>query len=84
MPSYVYNPVSVRTNARSILVMSKLKSHSGTKKRIYKTGSGKLVFKRNSRAHLLMQKTKKAKRRDRARIVHPTQVKTINRLVPNL
>jgi large subunit ribosomal protein L35 len=41
--------------------MPKQKSHSGAKKRIRKTGSGKIVMKRAGRNHLLLQKSKRQK-----------------------
>ena len=45
--------------------MPKLKSHSGAKKRIRITGSGKRVMKRSDRNHLLLQKSKRQKRLNR-------------------
>lgn len=62
----------------------KLKSHSGAKKRVRRTGSGKLTIKRNSRNHLLQQKNKRQKRLDRTLLIHPTDQKRISALVPNL
>jgi len=41
--------------------MPKMKTHSGTKKRIYVTGSGKLKRFRTGTSHLLRKKTKKQK-----------------------
>lgn len=64
--------------------MGKLKSHSGAKKRVRKTGSGKLAMKRHSRNHLLMQKNKRQKRMSRTLMLHPTNVPTIKSLLPNL
>ena len=64
--------------------MPKLKSHSGAKKRVYKTGSGKLVMKRNSRNHLLQQKSKSAKRRDRALVSHRTDLDRLRGVLPYL
>lgn len=64
--------------------MPKMKSHSGAKKRVRKTGRGKLAMKRNSRSHLLQQKSKKAKRQNRALILHKTNIAHIRHLVPNL
>ncbi|MFA6039813.1 MAG: 50S ribosomal protein L35 [Candidatus Peribacteraceae bacterium] len=64
--------------------MPKLKSHSGAKKRVWKTGSGKLAFKRNSRNHLLLQKNKRQKRLSRTVMVHPTNEKTLRSLLPSL
>ena len=64
--------------------MPKMKSHSGAKKRVRKTGSGKLAMKRNSRNHLLMQKSKKAKRKNRTLVTHATNQAALRGLLPNL
>lgn len=64
--------------------MPKMKSHSGAKKRIRKTGSGKLAMKRHSRNHLLMQKSKRQKRLNRTMMVHSTNVANIRALLPHL
>lgn len=64
--------------------MGKLKSHSGAKKRVRKTGSGKLAMKRNSRSHLLQQKSKKAKRTNRTLVVDKRDQKALRALLPTL
>jgi len=64
--------------------MGKLKSHSGAKKRVRKTGSGKLAMKRNSRNHLLQQKSKKAKRTNRTLIINKRDRKALQALLPTL
>ena len=64
--------------------MPKIKSHSGAKKRVRKTGSGKLAVKRNSRNHLLMQKNKRQKRQNRTLMVHDRDKRVLNALLPNL
>lgn len=64
--------------------MGKLKSHSGAKKRIRRTGSGKLAMKRHSRSHLLQQKSKRQKRLNRTVMIHPTNIGNIKQLLPNL
>ena len=64
--------------------MPKMKSHSGAKKRVWKTGSGKLAFKRHSRNHLLMQKSRRQKRINRTVLVHPTNMKQVSSLLPSL
>ncbi|MSR67253.1 50S ribosomal protein L35 [Candidatus Peribacteria bacterium] len=64
--------------------MPKLKSHSGAKKRLRRTGSGKLAFNRNSRNHLLMQKSKRQKRLNRTKMLHPTNERALALLVPNI
>lgn len=62
--------------------MPKLKSHSGAKKRIRRTGSGKLAFNRHSRNHLLMQKSKRQKRLNRTKIMDSANEHALHRLVP--
>lgn len=64
--------------------MPKMKSHSGAKKRLRKTGAGKLAFKRRGRGHLLQQKNKRQKRLSRTVIAHKTDVKRLSALVPHL
>jgi len=64
--------------------MPKLKSHSGAKKRLRRTGSGKLVFRRNSRNHLLLQKSKRQKRINRTQLVHYTNERALRLLVPHI
>lgn len=64
--------------------MGKLKSHSGAKKRVRKTGSGKMAMKRHGRNHLLSQKSKRQKRLSRTLVLHPTNIANIERLLPHL
>jgi len=65
--------------------MPKMKSHSGAKKRVRKTGSGKLVMKRNSRSHLLMQKQRRQRKLPRTLIpMNLQEQKTLIRLLPHL
>lgn len=40
----------------------KQKSHSGAKKRIKRTGTGKITMAKPNKRHLLLQKSKKQKR----------------------
>lgn len=42
--------------------MPKMKSHSGTKKRVRKTGTGKLMRAKAFKSHILTKKTTKRKR----------------------
>ena len=42
--------------------MPKMKSHSGTKKRFRKTGTGKLMRAKAFKSHILTKKTTKRKR----------------------
>lgn len=65
--------------------MPKMKSHSGTKKRLTRTGSGKL--KRNStfQNHLMSHKTPKQNRQSRSsEIVKTSDLKRIKHMVPYL
>lgn len=64
--------------------MAKLKSHSGAKKRVWKTGSGKFAMKRNSRNHLLLQKNARAKRLSRTLIPEATEERKLRALLPHL
>lgn len=41
--------------------MPKLKSHSGTKKRVKVTGKGKIRLQKSSKNHLLINKSKRQK-----------------------
>ena len=42
--------------------MPKMKSHSGTKKRFRRTGTGKLMRAKANKSHILAKKTTKRKR----------------------
>jgi len=64
--------------------MPKLKSHSGAKKRIRLTGSGKIAFKRRARQHLLQQKNKRQKRMNRTVMANSRDYARIRVAVPNL
>ena len=62
----------------------KQKSHSGAKKRVRRTGSGKLAMKRNSRGHLLQQKNKRQKRMSRTLVLDKRDYPAIRGLLPHL
>ncbi len=64
--------------------MPKLKSHSGAKKRIRVTGSGKRVMNRSDRRHLLLQKSKRQKRLNRTLVVESVEANRLQRLTPYL
>ncbi len=64
--------------------MPKLKSHSGAKKRVRKTGSGAYAYKRHGRNHLLQQKSKRQKRLQRTLVADKTNEKALRGLLPNL
>ena len=63
---------------------TKLKSHSGTSKRISRTGTGKLVRQKAGRRHLLTGKGRDHKRRLSGKAPVPNTMRlAINRLLPN-
>lgn len=64
--------------------MPKIKSHSGAKKRVRKTGSGKMALKRNSRNHLLQQKSKRQKNLSRTLVASSRDQKALSSLLPYL
>ncbi|MBU0458511.1 50S ribosomal protein L35 [Patescibacteria group bacterium] len=64
--------------------MPKQKSHSGAKKRVRKTGSGKLAIKRAGRNHLLQQKSKRQKNLSRTLIPSKCENKNLKSLLPYL
>lgn len=64
--------------------MPKIKSHSGAKKRLWKTGSGKLAFTRRGRRHLLQQKSKRQKRLPRTIVASRRDLRRLSSLVPTL
>jgi large subunit ribosomal protein L35 len=62
--------------------MPKMKTHSGTKKRIKKTGSGKLMHERTNKRHLLEVKSSRRTRRlSGVAEVAPADVKKVKRLL---
>ena len=63
----------------------KLKSHSGTKKRIRKTGKNKLMMQKSCKRHLLMNKSKRQKKVSTKGLeLDASNVKKVKRLLPNL
>ena len=63
--------------------MPKLKTHSGTKKRFQRTGSGKIVRHKAGRRHLLNGKASNRKRRLSGNVlVDSTMTMQIKRLLP--
>lgn len=63
--------------------MPKLKTHRGAAKRFKRTGTGKLVINRSFKSHILTKKTTKRKRKLRkSKMMHSTDFKRINNLVP--
>ncbi|MDP7069143.1 MAG: 50S ribosomal protein L35 [Candidatus Peribacteraceae bacterium] len=64
--------------------MPKQKSHSGAKKRVRRTGSGKVAVKRSGRNHLLQQKSKRQKNLNRTLITKKGESSKITSLLPYL
>lgn len=65
--------------------MPKMKSHSGTKKRLKRTGSGKLKRNSSFQNHLMNHKTPKQNRQARnTEIVSASDVKRIKHQIPYL
>jgi large subunit ribosomal protein L35 len=65
--------------------MPKMKSHSGTKKRLTRTGSGKLKRSSSQQNHLMGHKTPKQNRQSRSsEIVKTSDLKRIKHMVPYL
>lgn len=63
--------------------MSKLKTHSGAKKRFSLTGAGKIKRNKAYRRHILTSKTQKQKRRLRqTALVHTTNEAAVKLLLP--
>ena len=65
--------------------MPKVKNHSGASKRFSKTASGRYKRKQSHRSHILTKKSTKRKRQLRApAMVHSSDTKAINRMLPAL
>lgn len=61
----------------------KQKTHSGAKKRVKVTGTGKFIFAHSCKRHLLSDKSKKAKGRNKYGIVaHGTNKLAAQRCLP--
>ena len=62
--------------------MPKNKTHSGTKKRVRVTGSGKLMREKANARHLLEHKSSRRTRRlSKDQTLAPTEVKRVKRLL---
>ena len=65
------------------MIMYKLKTHSGAKKRFKITGSGKILRAHANKSHILNKKTRKRKRNLRSIVVvDRTNSSQINSLMP--
>lgn len=64
-------------------VVPKMKSHSGTKSRVWVTGTGKYMRAKGSRRHLKAHKSKRVLRMDEQKFeVSPVYTKKLKRLLP--
>lgn len=62
----------------------KVKTHSGTKKRVRTTANGKLKVNKAGKRHLLVQKSKRAKKMaGKNQDVPETRAHIIKKLLPN-
>lgn len=62
----------------------KAKTHSGAKKRVKVTGTGKYVLTKACKRHLLSDKTKKAKGRNKyGAVASATNGQALQRCLPN-
>ncbi len=62
--------------------MPKMKTHSGTKKRVRMTGTGKLKLKAAARRHLLLRKASVQKRGAQDTIMSKSDMKRMKKLLP--
>ena len=61
----------------------KLKTHSGTKKRVKVTGTGKLIFNKPCSNHLMTNKSKQSRKRNpNGILVSKAMSKRMKRLLP--
>ncbi|MBF0224697.1 MAG: 50S ribosomal protein L35 [Desulfobacterales bacterium] len=64
--------------------MPKIKTNRSAAKRFKKTGTGKFVYFKSHKSHILTSKNRKRKRRLRkSGIIDSTNMKEIRRLLPN-
>jgi len=62
--------------------MPKMKTHSGAKKRLRRTATGKIKREKAYRSHILTKMSPKRKRHLRkAGLVHPSDAKRLNKLI---
>jgi large subunit ribosomal protein L35 len=65
-------------------VMPKIKTNRSAAKRFKKTGTGKFVYNKSHKSHILTKKTTKRKRQlRRAQIIKKSDLKQLRLLLPN-
>lgn len=62
--------------------MPKIKTHKGAKKRLYVTGTGKIMRMKIGRSHLRLKKPKRVRRSYHDKLaLHPALEKRINKIL---
>ncbi len=62
----------------------KVKTHSGAKKRIRKTGTGKLQTEKAARRHLLLQKSRRQKAKGKSPIeLSSAMTRKVKKMIPH-
>jgi len=65
--------------------MPKMKSHKGAQKRIKRTATGKLMYQKRNKRHILTKKSSKRKRQLRNEgMLAPGDAKKVDQLIPYL
>ncbi|HEU4429169.1 MAG TPA: 50S ribosomal protein L35 [Myxococcota bacterium] len=63
--------------------MPKMKSHKGAQKRIKRTATGKLMYQKRNKRHILTKKSSKRKRQLRNEgMLAPGDAKKVDQLIP--
>ena len=63
--------------------MSRIKTHSGAKKRFKLTRNGKIIHKKQGKNHLLMNKDKAHRRYKYGKVLDEVEIRRIKNLFPN-
>ena len=63
--------------------MSRIKTHSGAKKRFEITRNGKIIHKKQGKSHLLMNKDKAHRRFQYGKVLDEVENRRIKALFPN-
>ncbi|MFC1647395.1 50S ribosomal protein L35 [Patescibacteria group bacterium] len=62
--------------------MMKQKTHSGAKKRVKKTGTGKFVVQKSCKNHLLVNKSKRQKKlNNKGKVAEAPQQKLLSKII---
>jgi len=63
--------------------MSRIKTHSGAKKRFKLTKNGKIIHKKQGKSHLLMNKDKAHRKYKYGKVLDEVEIRRIKNLFPN-